>query len=57
MKNFVELIDRAAKDPDFLTGILSPDQLKTVLGMPNASEREIAAALSARISHAHSGKQ
>jgi hypothetical protein len=57
MKNFVELIDRAAKDPDFLTGILSPDQLKNVLGMPNASEREIAEALSARISHAHSGKQ
>jgi hypothetical protein len=57
MKDFVELIDRAAKDPDFLSGILSPDQLKAVLGMPNASEREIAEALSARISHAHSGKQ
>ena len=57
MKNFVDLIDRAAKDPDFLSGILSPDQLKTVLGMPNASEREIAETLSARISHAHSGKQ
>jgi len=56
MKDFVELIDRAAKDPDFLSRILSPDQLKTVLGMPNASGRDIAEALSARISHAHSGK-
>ena len=57
MKDFVELIDRAAKDPDFLSGILSPDQLKAVLGMPDASERAIAEALSARISHAHSGKK
>jgi hypothetical protein len=57
MKNLVDLIDRAAQDPDFLSRIVSPDQLKTVLGMPNSSERDIAEALKARISHAHSGKQ
>jgi len=57
MKDFVELIDRAAEDPDFLSRILSPAQLKTVLGMPNSSERDIVEALSARISHANSGKQ
>ena len=56
MKDLVDLIDRAAQDPDFLSRILSPDQLKTVLGMPNSSEREIAEVLRARISHAHSGK-
>jgi hypothetical protein len=28
-----------------------------VLGMPNSSERDIAEALKARISHAHAGKQ
>jgi hypothetical protein len=57
MKDLVNLIDRAAKDPDFLSRILSPDQLKNVLGMPGSSEREIAEALQARISHAHSGKK
>ena len=56
MKDLVQLIDCAAKDPDFLSSVLSPDQLKTVLGMPNSSEREIAEVLRARISHAHSGK-
>jgi hypothetical protein len=56
MKNLVNLIERAAKDPDFLSGVLSPDELKTVLGMPNSSEREIAETLQARISHGHSGK-
>jgi hypothetical protein len=57
MKDLVDLIDRAAQDPDFLSRIVSPDQLKTELGMPNSSEREIAEALRARISHAHTGKQ
>jgi hypothetical protein len=57
MKDLVNLIDRAAKDPDFLSRILSPDQLKNVLGMTGSSEREIAETLQARISHAHSGKQ
>jgi hypothetical protein len=57
MKDFIGLIDRAAQDPDFLARIVSPGELKTVLGMPNASEREIAETLQARISHAHSGKQ
>ena len=57
MKDLVNLIDRAAKDPDFLSRVLSPDQLKAVLGMPNASERDIAETLSARISHAHAGKK
>ena len=57
MNNLVDLIERAAKDPDFLSSVLSPDQLKTVLGMPNSSERQIAEALNARISHAHAGKK
>jgi hypothetical protein len=57
MKNLVDLIERAANDPDFLSRILSPEDLKTVLGMPDSSEREIAEALGARISHAHSGKK
>jgi hypothetical protein len=57
MKDLANLIDRAAADPDFLSRIVSPDQLKNVLGMPGSSEREIAEALRARISHAHSGKQ
>ena len=57
MKDLVNLIDRAAKDSDFLSRILSPDQLKNVLGMTGSSEREIAETLQARISHAHSGKQ
>jgi len=57
MKSLVDLIDRAAKDQDFLAAVVPADQLKTALGMPNASEREIAQTLQARISHAHSGKQ
>jgi hypothetical protein len=57
MRDLANLIDRAANDPDFLSRIVSPDQLKNVLGMPSSSEREIAEALRARISHAHSGKQ
>ena len=57
MKDLVNLIDRAAKDPDFLSRVMSADQLKSVLGMPNASEREIAETLRARISHAHAGKK
>jgi hypothetical protein len=57
MNNLVDLIERAAKDPAFLSSVLSPDQLKSVLGMPNASERQIAETLKARISHAHSGKK
>jgi hypothetical protein len=57
MKDLVNLVERAANDPDFLSRVLSPDELKTVLGMPSSSEREIAEALTARISHAHSGKQ
>jgi hypothetical protein len=57
MKDLLNLIDRAAKDPDFLSRVVSQDQLKTVLGMPDASERDIAEVLSARISHAHAGKK
>jgi hypothetical protein len=57
MNNLVDLIERAAKNPAFLSSVLSPDQLKSVLGMPNASERQIAETLKARISHAHSGKK
>jgi hypothetical protein len=52
MKDLANLIERAAADPDFLSRIVSPDQLKNVLGMPASSEREIAEALRARISHA-----
>jgi hypothetical protein len=57
MKSLVDLIDRAANDPEFLAAAVPADQLKTALGMTNASERQIAEALRARISHAHSGKQ
>jgi hypothetical protein len=57
MNDLIDLIERAATDPDFLSSVLSPEQLKTVLGMPNASERQIAETLKARISHAHSGKK
>jgi hypothetical protein len=56
MNDLVNLIERAAKDPDFLARVLSPDQLKAVLGMSGSSEQEIAETLKARISHAHSGK-
>jgi hypothetical protein len=57
MKDLVSLIERAAKDPDFLSATVPADQLKIVLGMPQASEREIAQSLQARISHATHGKQ
>jgi hypothetical protein len=57
MNDLVDLIERAAKDPDFLARVLSPDQLKVVLGMPGSSQRDIAETLKARISHVHSGKQ
>ena len=57
MKNHVDLIDRAANDPDFLSAVVPAGQLQTVLGMPKASQREIAQTLLARISHAHNGKQ
>jgi hypothetical protein len=57
MKNLVDLIDRAANDPDFLSAVVPAGQLQTVLGMPKASQREIAQTLLARISHAHNGKQ
>jgi hypothetical protein len=57
MNDLANLIDRAAKDPDFLSRILSPDQLKNVLGMPGSSEREIAETLQALIYHAHAGKK
>ena len=57
MKSLVDLIDRAAKDADFLAAAMPADQLKAALGMPNASERQIAQTLQARISHATHGKQ
>jgi len=54
MTDMVELIDRAARDPEFLRGIVPSDQLKAALGM--SSERQIAETLQARIAHIH-GKQ
>ncbi|HLH93707.1 MAG TPA: hypothetical protein VKW08_01175 [Xanthobacteraceae bacterium] len=57
MKSLVDLIDRAAKDPEFLAAALPAEQLKTALGMPSSSEHEIAQTLQARISHATHGKQ
>jgi hypothetical protein len=57
MTDMVDLIERAANDPNFLSGVGSADQLKTVLGMPESSQREIAETLQARIAHAHGGKQ
>ncbi len=56
MTDMADLIDRAATDPDVLSGFASTDQLKSVLGMTDSSPREIAETLRARIAHAHSGK-
>jgi hypothetical protein len=57
MTDLAKLIDRAASDPDFLSGIVSPDQLKSVLGLTASSPRDIAETLRARIAHAHAGKK
>lgn len=57
MTDFADLIDRAANDPEFLSGLVAADQLETVLGMTGSSQREIAETLGARIAHAHTGKQ
>ena len=57
MTDMVDLIERAANDPSFLSDVVSTHQLKTVLGMPDSSQREIAETLQARIAHAHGGKQ
>lgn len=57
MKDLVELIERAAQDPDFLAATVPSEQLQTALGMQTSSQREIAQALQARISHATHGKQ
>jgi hypothetical protein len=51
MADIAELIDRAANDPNFLSNVVSGEQLKTVLGMPKSSQREIAETLRARIAH------
>jgi hypothetical protein len=65
MPDFVDLIDRATKDPDFLSRLaadpmsivqseeysISPEQLGAVFGNPNASQQEIAETLKARLSH------
>jgi hypothetical protein len=56
MKDFVDLIERAAKDPEFLAAAAPADELKALFGMPRSSEREIVQALQARISHSR-GKQ
>jgi hypothetical protein len=56
MKGLMDLIERAAADPEFLSAELPADELNTVLGSPESSRREIVQALQARISHAH-GKQ
>jgi hypothetical protein len=53
----VDLIERAANDPSFLSDVVSTHQLKTVLGMPESSERQIAERLQARLAPAHGGKQ
>ena len=57
MTDIAELIDRAANEPELLSGLGAADQLKTVLGMTGSSRREIAETLRARIAHAHDGKQ
>jgi hypothetical protein len=57
MTDIADLINRAANDPDLLSGIVADDQLETVLGMTGSSQREIVETLGARIAHAHSGKQ
>jgi hypothetical protein len=45
MTDMVDLIERAANDPSFLSDVVSTHQLKTVLGMPESSQREIAETL------------
>ncbi|HEY4922042.1 MAG TPA: hypothetical protein VII40_18205 [Xanthobacteraceae bacterium] len=55
MSDIADLIDRAAQDPEFLSGIVPSDQLNAVLGTTDA--REIAETLRARIAHAHNGKK
>ena len=59
------IIDRAASDPDFLSRLaqdpaaaiqaeglqVSPQDLKNLLNMPNASDKEAVEALQARLSH------
>ncbi len=57
MTDIADLIDRAANDPDVLSGFAAADQLQAVLGMTGSSGREIAETLAARIAHAHDGKQ
>ncbi len=56
MTDIADLIDRAANDPDVLSGLAAADELETVLGMTGSSPRDIAETLAARIAHAH-GKQ
>ncbi len=57
MKDLVDLIERAAQDPEFLAATVPAEQLQSALGMQASSQREIAQALQARISHASHGKQ
>jgi hypothetical protein len=52
MKDLVELIERAAQDPDFLAATVPSEQLQAALGMQASAQPEIAQALQARISHA-----
>jgi len=53
MTDMVELINRAARDPELLSGIAAPEQLKAVFNMRDASERRIVETLRARIAHVH----
>jgi hypothetical protein len=57
MNDIMDLIERAANDPEFLSAARPAHELNAVLGSPESSEREIVQALQARISHATHGKQ
>lgn len=70
MTSIQTIVDRAAGDPDFLKRLaqdpagtvqaegyaVSPEELKNLLEMPNASDQEVVEALQQRLSHS-SGMQ
>ena len=51
MTDMVELIKRAARDPEFLSGVASGEELKAAFNMRDSSERKIVETLRARIAH------
>ncbi len=56
MTDMVTLIDRAAKDADFLSELVTAEQ-RTLAAKPASAQPEIAEILRARIAHLFTGKQ